>query len=45
VLITTKGNKDLDKLVAIGCLGSSNNVPEALEDIELRFSALVSGES
>ncbi|PMD38586.1 hypothetical protein L207DRAFT_583993 [Hyaloscypha variabilis F] len=45
VLMTTRGNKDLDRPAAAGCLGGSHNVPKALEDMELRFGALVSGES
>ena len=45
VLMTTRGNKDLDRLAAAGCLGGSNNVPKALKDMELRFGALVSVES
>jgi hypothetical protein len=45
VLMTTRGNKDLDKLAAAGCLGGPNNVPKTLKDMELRFGALVSGES
>jgi hypothetical protein len=45
VLMTTRGNKDLDRLAASGCLGGSNNVPEALKDMKLRFGALVSVES
>jgi hypothetical protein len=40
VLMTTRGNKDLDRLAAAGCLGGSNNVPKALEDLELRFGGL-----
>jgi len=45
VLMTTRGNKDLDRLAAAGCLGGSDNVPKALEDMELRFGALASGGS
>jgi hypothetical protein len=45
MLITTRDNKDLDKLIVIKCLNGSNNVLKALEDMELRFNALVNGES
>ena len=41
LLMTTTGSRELERVVAVRCLGGSENVPERLNDMKIRFGELV----
>lgn len=43
IVMTTRGNKELDQLAAGGCLGGDCNVPPALKKYEVMFGELADG--
>lgn len=43
IVMTTRGNKELDQLTAGGCLGGDCNVPPALKKYEVVFGELANG--
>lgn len=45
VVMTTRGNRELDQLAAGGCLGGKNNVPERLEKLEVVFGELTASKN